>query len=60
MGRIRPRGHRRPQVEKRPILTKFTPLKTFLTKVVSINLTEIIFQIFRETFFLPHSPNFDL
>ena len=32
--------------KKLPILTKLTPLMTFLTKIMSINLTEIIFRNF--------------
>ena len=46
--------------QKWPILNKFNPLMTFLTKLRSINLGEIIFRNFRQNFFWPLSPNFDL
>ena len=46
--------------QKWPILTKLTPLMTFLTKFMSINLTEIILETFRDKIFWPLSPNFDL
>ena len=46
--------------QKCPILTKLTPLMTFLTKYMSINLTEIILETFRETIIWPLSPNFDI
>ena len=43
--------------QKWPILTKLTPLMTPLTKFMSINLSGIIFIIFREKIF-DHFPKF--
>ena len=46
--------------QKRPILTKLTPLMTFLTKYKSINLTEIFLETFSKKYFWPNSLNFGL
>ena len=42
------------------ILTDLTPLMTFLTKFMPMNLIKILFKNFRENYFSPHSPIFDL
>ena len=42
--------------QKWPILTKLTPLMTFLTKFMSINLTEIIFRNFYGKIYLTTLP----
>ena len=40
--------------KKWPILTKWNPLMTFLTKFMFINLTEIILKTFERKYFLYH------